>query len=202
VKALLLAIVCVSFAAGSAWGQAGYIGIFPDKIGSDCALRDSPIGLNLYFIVHVNTAGAAACRFSAPKPQCSTAMWLSDTGQFPVTIGNSQTGVSVGYGVCRSSPIHVLTINFFTIGTTPPCCYYWTCPDPLADSGEIEVVDCNQNLLTTTGGAGIINSTVNCPCNWCASMACVEEIYRTSSNCFGVPVESATWGRVKDAYSE
>ena len=200
-KALFLTIICLLLAAGSAWGQAGSIGIFPDNIGMSCALRDNAPGLTPYYIVHINTAGATACRFSAPKPECSTAMWLADTNMFAVTIGNSQTGVSVGYGTCRASPIHVLTINFFTMGTTPPCCYYWTCPDPLAASGQIEVVDCSQNLVYGVGGGGIINSNASCSCG-CASMACVEALYRASAKCWGVAVEDATWGRVKDAYSE
>jgi hypothetical protein len=90
---------------------------------------------------------------------------------------------------------------FYTMGTTPSCCEYWTCPDPLSSSGQIEVVDCAQNLLTATGGAGIINSNASCSCG-CASLACVEALYRASANCFEVPVEDATWGRVKDAFSE
>lgn len=201
-KALLLTFVCLLFAAGTVWGQAGIIGIYGDNAGTNCNLRDSAPGLTPYYIVHVQTTGATACQYSAPTPACLLATYLSDTNVFPVTVGNSQTGVSIGYGTCRIGAIHVQTISFFTQGLTPPCCKYWTCPDPSEGSGEIRVVDCAQNLLTASGTLGMINANATCPCSWCASMACIEALYRTSSTCFGVPIEDATWGRVKDAYSE
>jgi len=203
VKALLLAIVCVSFAAGSAWGQAGHIGIYRDTAGMSCNLDDKTPGLTPYYIVHAMTGGATACQYSAPKPACLQAMYLSDTNVFGVTVGSSQTGVSIGYGNCRIGSIHVQTMNFFTQGSTLPCCEYWTCPDPLAGSGEILVVDCNMNLISASGMRSIVNATFACNCDMmCLSMDCIEALYRTSSTCFGVPIEDATWGRVKDAYSE
>ena len=74
-------------------------------------------------------------------------LYLSDTAVFPVTIGSSQTGVAIGYGACLAAPIHILSINVFCQGLTPPCCYYSVLPDPQTLSGQIEVVDCANNLL-------------------------------------------------------
>jgi len=130
----------------------------------------------------VFTVGSTACQYSAPKPTCMTAMYLSDTNPFPVTVGNSQTGVSVGYGTCRVGPIHVQTISFFTSGTTPACCRYRVLPDPNLASGQVETVDCAFQPGIATGGQGFVNSNPTCNCN--------------------VPVEDTTWGGVKALYNE
>ncbi len=202
-KALLAAFLLVSFAAGTLHGQAGSIGIFADPQGLNCDLADTPpAGLKMYYVVHVYTTGATAAQFSAPKPHCMTGTWLSDTNVFPVVVGNTQTGISVGYGACKVSPIHVLTMNFFAMGTTPSCCLYWACPDPYNPSHQIEVSDCSFFVRYATGGVGVINATPVCSCSWCASPECVEALYRTSSNCWSVPVEEMTWGRIKTLYAE
>jgi len=185
-KALFLTIICLLLAAGSVWGQAGSIGIFPSAAANCCLLDDKTVGLTLYYVVHVYTPGATACQYWAPRPACFTGAWLSDTNMFPVTIGNSQTGVSVGYGSCRVGPIHVQTLNFFTMGTTPACCYYPVRPDPNEMSGHILVVDCNDHLIYGTGGTGIINGALQCSCGYLCP----------------VPVEETTWGEVKSLYSD
>ncbi len=183
-RALLLSLV-LAFGAGTAFAQAGSIGICADQRGTVCNLSDVP-GLTQYYVVHMNTQAATACQYSAPKPACFTGIYLSDTNPFPVTIGNSQIGVSIGYGVCKSSPIYVQAISYFTYGTTPPCCFYWVRPDPTASPPGIYVVDCAQpygNLLVATGGAGLINRGPTCCCG-CS------------------PTEDSTWGQVKALYGE
>lgn len=178
-KALLLSLVLV-FGASMAFAQAGSIGIFADNAGLGCNLADPGPALTPYYIVHVNTPGATASQYSAPKPTCFTAQWLSDTNAFPVTVGNSQIGVSVGYGSCKVSPILLQTLNYFTNGATPNCCYYPVLADPTATPPGIYVVDCQDQLLTATGGKGIIKSLQTCNCN--------------------VPAEETTWGQVKALY--
>jgi hypothetical protein len=144
-----------------------------------------PAGLKPIYIVVACWWGSAregttGVRFSAPKPACYDAIWLSDTNVFPIVIGNSQTGVSVSFGACLSYPIHVMTMNFSAQGTTRPCCYYWVRPDPAASSGRIEGSDCDAEVVYLTGGATIINRLPGgCP----------------------VPVEETTWGRVKSLYA-
>lgn len=180
-KKVVFLTVALVFAASMAFAQAGSIGIFGDPGGTDCNLNDTVAGLTPYYAVHVN-AVAVASQFSAPKPACMTATYLSDTAAFPVTIGNSQTGVAIGYGACQVSPTLVLTINYFTTGTTPACCYYPVYPDPAAESGQIEVVLCDNSLVFATGGVGIVNADGTCLCD--------------------VPARQSTWGKVKSLYSE
>ncbi|UCH84194.1 MAG: hypothetical protein JSW50_00455, partial [Candidatus Latescibacterota bacterium] len=107
------------------------------------------------------------------------------TGIWPINIGNSQTGVAIGYGTCLESPVHPLTINYFV--QSPPtesCCYYPVLPDPHVPSGEIEVVDCNNELVYAEGGVAVLYPTSNCLCEGGV-----------------VAVEESTWGRVKALYA-
>jgi len=181
-KALLLTAVMI-FGATAAFGQAGTVGLYSDPVGSDCHLPDLTAGLNPYFAVHTNTAGATAVQFSAPMPGCYTAgLWLSDTPVYGVTLGNSQIGVAIGYGICVPGPNHVLTINIFGQGLGGTCCAWSVVPDPNVPSGQIEVVDCAAQLLFGAGFTSYVNGNDTCPCT--------------------VATEESTWGQVKSIYSE
>ncbi len=177
---LTIAMLCV---ASLVFAQGGSIGVFGDPGGTDCNIIDAAPALLSVYVVHVNVPGATASQFAAPAPACmASASYLSDGSVFPVTIGNSQTGVAIGYGACYAGPVHILTINFFGSGLTTACCYYEVVPDPLVASGQIEVVDCVENLLFATGGIGIVNADGTCFCD--------------------VPTQDTTWGQVKSLYSE
>ena len=181
-KKMLFLTAVIMLCAGMAFAQPGFIGIFADPGGTSCNLVDLVPGLTPYYIVHVWTPGATASQFAAPMPPCMVgAIWLSDTPVYPVTIGNSQIGVAIGYGACIPGPNHILTINYFVNGLTPPCCYYYVVEDPNVPSGEIEIVDCTSTLwLQTARDAGIINSNPSCNCN--------------------IATDDATWGKVKALY--
>lgn len=154
-------------------------------------LHDAP-GVTQYHVVHVLTPGAISISFSAPLPACHTGDWISDTPMFPSTIGDSQHGVTVDYGTCLYSPIHVLTINLQTYGTTPECCCYPPAPHPETPSGEIEMVDCGYetNFVPHDHGSFINNS----PYVVCVGADGVCECERT------VPVDASTWGGIKALY--
>jgi len=182
-KVLMITLVMV-LSAGAASAQVGNIGLFADVNGTDCVIEDGA-GLITFYAVHVLAVCATACSYAAVVPACWTGgLWLSDTPQFGVTIGNSQTGVNVGYGSQLGSPINTLAINVFGAGTTATCCVMTVTPAPGTASGQIEVVDCNNDLfqIGTSNGSGIIsNVATNCPCN--------------------VATEESTWGAVKNIYS-
>jgi hypothetical protein len=158
----------------------GAIDLYGNNSGTAELVYDSTPGLVVIYVVHTfePLGGAAACQFSAPKPACFAGTYLSDTSVFPVTIGNSQSGVSVGYGSCRQYPIHVLTIAFFGLGTTS-CCYYPVLPDPNEPSGQVVAVDCGQQLVPVTAGATVVNFVYGC---------------------YSIPVEETSWGKVKSLY--
>jgi hypothetical protein len=178
-----LAAVCVLLllAVSTVFAQGGVIMVFSDMQGVNCDLFDRAPGLCAYYVVHVATAGATASQWAAPQPACFMATYLSDTPWWPVVIGNSQTGISIGYGACLASPIHILTINFFCQGLTDDCCLYDVVPDPAAPQGEILVVDCGGNLTYGHGGTSVINPNGSCCCNC-------------------TPAYQSTWGKVKSLY--
>jgi hypothetical protein len=158
---------------------AGMIGLYRDAAGTDCGLIDAAPGLLLVNVVHVNTNGATACQFAAPMPNCWTgATYLSDTATYPVTIGNSQTGMALGYGTCLTGTFYIHGINYFVSGLGQTCCYYPVIPDPNIPSGQIEVVDCGGNLILGGGGLAVINPDGTCLCGT-------------------IKTRSTTWGRLK-----
>lgn len=177
-KALLLT-VALMLCAGAAFAQYGTIGLYGDMGGTSCWLNDKVAGLTPYYVVHMNTVSAAAAEFAAPKPACLLATWLSDTNAFPVTIGNSQTGVSIGYGSCRAAPVLILTLNYFTAGTTPACCLYPVLPHPI--NGGPWMVDCTQTQYPVGTNIAVVNGNETCTCE-------------------SVPTEDTTWGGVKALY--
>lgn len=184
-RRVLLVVLSLMLSAAAAFGQGGSVGIFADQQGVGCALGDPVNTVASYHVVHVYASNVTAAQFSAPKPACFTGTYLSDTAIYPVTIGNSQVGISMGYGTCMSSPIHILTINYFTYGTTAPCCQYPVLPDPNASPyPNIWTVDCDFNLLAAGGRAGVINMTPDCMCVG------------------ATPVEDSTWGHVKALFGE
>ena len=181
---LLASLILLSAHTAGAQQAAGVISIYMDVQGSDCGLVAGGVPTNTWNLVHVLTTGATAIQFQATMPACATGiMFLSDQAQFPVTVGDSQTGVAIGYGVCLTGPIHVLSIVSFG-STANTCCNYPITGDPDTPSGTVEVVDCAGNLLTNVPSqAGMINSTAGCLCG-------------------NPPVEASTWGRVKSLYSD
>lgn len=185
-KKVLLLTVILMLSASMAFAQAGRLGIFANPSGAveSCAIADAAPGLLSIYVVHIGTAGATASQFLAPMPACMTSTYLSDTAVFPVTIGSSQDGVAIGYGACLGEPIHCLTINVFASGTTPACCVYEIGGDPNTASGLIEVVDCDENLITAIGQSGVINANASC--------ACVDI----------VPAQASSWGKIKSLFNE
>jgi hypothetical protein len=135
------------------------------------------------YVVHVNTPGATASQFAAPMPSCMDgATFLADSPVFGVNVGDSQTGIAIGYGACYASPIHLLTIKYYVAGTTQACCPYPVIPDPDVASGEIEVVNCATTLLYGTGLTSMVNPDTGC---WCGL----------------IKVEETTWGHIKSLYA-
>ena len=155
------------------------IGIFSDMGGTDCNAFDVGPAVMKFYVVQIRNPRSDAAWFSAPQPPCfSSAIHLNDTPVFPATTGNSQTGVEVQYGTCRTSEVHLLTIDYFVQGLTQACCYYPVAPHP--DYGDILVKNCSAELIVGTGGEAIINPMAQCSCN--------------------TPVEETTWGRIKAMY--
>jgi hypothetical protein len=160
----IAALVLTHLTAQQAAAQAGAICLFADPTGTDCTITDESAGTLTIYVVHTLTTGAMGSQFSAPKPSCMAGVtWISDEAMFPVTLGNSQTGVSIGYGTCHSGPVHVLSMTYMTSGTTETHCLYRVRPHP-ADS-FVQMVDCSENLLEADAGRVYLNSDLGCICS-------------------------------------
>jgi len=154
------------------------LGVYGTPDGSEPVQDDEPFMLLSIYVVHSSATDVAGAEFAAPLPPCADGMiYLFDEPVWPATVGNSQTGVSVTYGGCLSSPVHVLTIKVIGRATTPECCYYPILPHPT--SGQVRAMDCNGNWQIEATPPTFING---CPW-WC-----------------GTPVEQSTWHKIKSLY--
>ena len=165
-------------------GVGGSIGVYADPIGLNPCVEDIT-GIVTLHVVHTNTVGAKASQFSAPIPICWTgAVWLSDTPNYDIWVGNSQNGIAIAYGGCVPTPNHILTISVLALGlTSVDCCAYTVLPDPNAASGQIDVVNCADELVFGNGFTSFVSVP---PCNCAPS----------------VRTEHTTWGAIKSIYSE
>ncbi|UCG51329.1 MAG: BACON domain-containing protein [Candidatus Latescibacterota bacterium] len=161
-KRILIAACLVLLSVNLAIAQTGTICLFADPSGLDCTINDLGPGLITVYVVHMDAVDVRAVRFSAPVPACMNAVYLGDMFPWPIAIGNSQTGVEVGFPECLSSPIHILTINIFGQGLSIPDCPYEVLPDP--EIGYIQVTDCNEIPLAGQGGTTFVNSSLPCVC--------------------------------------
>ncbi len=182
-------MACLLFAASAAANPVGTSSgftVYADPSGTGGDIIDTG-GLIALYVIHVGRDPAMASQFIAPRPACLDATYIGDAHQFAVTIGDSQTGISIAYGQCLDPPIHILTIHYFGSGNTGSCCYYSLDCDPrdlAAVPGKISVVDCSTSEPTrfyVEAGYSWIN-------------------YSWATGCL-VPVENTTWGRIKSQYS-
>ena len=189
VKTMLLLGIGMLFATGQALSQVGTLGLYTDPAGTDCRLTDTSAGALRVYVVHDATQGASGVSFSAPTPACMIgATWVGDDRPYPVTLGSSQGGVSIGYGRCETGPTHVFTVIYFTAGTSSNCCLYPVLDNPIFPSGRIEVTNCDtRDLHIVYGTIGVV-STVNGD----ATCACI--VRSTASR------HESSWGRVKTLY--
>ena len=179
-KVLSLAFGLV-LCASLAFAQVGSIGLFADTGGTVCNIVEGPVGVpTTIFAVHVLTGGAIASEWAAPVPACYGGTYMNDTAVFGVTIGNSQTGVEIGYGMCLVGPIHVLTLNLQNQANTPACCLWRVVPHPV---NGLNMVTCPPQSLRmpATGGAAIFNPDSSCQCD--------------------VATRESTWGAIKNMYN-
>ena len=163
-KTVVASMLCVAFFAVSTYAQKPVVGLYADALGSNCNITVATPGVVKFYVVVTGTNPVTAVDFAAPKPACLTGSFLYDEQPFPVTFGNSQTAVTVGFPGCLLGPLHVLTIDYIVEGPSPLCCYYDVEPDPYQPSGQVELVDCGYNLVYADGLTSTINGNETCPC--------------------------------------
>ena len=74
-----LIIVSCIVTAGIVCAQPHQIGIFSDTRGCPCEITDYAPGIITMSVLHLESPGAKGVQFSASKPYCFNAIWLTDT---------------------------------------------------------------------------------------------------------------------------
>ena len=182
-RLLILLTVAMLVCASMASAQGGSIGLFGDRGGTICNILDVTPGLCNVFVVHTNAQSVTASEWALTDPACILASFLADSSPFGVYVGVSPflpLGKSVGYGICTGGlPILVATLSYFCSGTTTACCFQEVVPHGI--TGNLEVVDCDSNLVPAAGGGARWNADSGCMCN--------------------VLVRESTWGGVKEMFA-
>lgn len=182
-KEFAFAFVLIAVCSGMAFAQGGTLGLFADTGAGSCSFTDRDPGLVQLHVVHLFMVDAGACAFKVAVPACATGLtWIGDTSDF-FKIGFSPTGITVAYGDCKSSPIHVIAINYWGLGQAQECCWFTLEPDPRQPEGKVIVQTCGRlpETFVPTITPAVLNGNALCPC-------------------MSVPVEKTTWGRVKELH--
>jgi hypothetical protein len=192
---LLVGLWLLSAAIPTA-AQYNLIAAFSDTTHTNCGVtyscfgegENEDCGYILFWVFHYSTAGAQASRFKAPYQSCFTEHgWVGDYRPFPGAIGNTQVGITIPYGSCRSGWTHILTVWYYSgshIGAGP-CCEYPISPHPEASTGQVEVLDCTGTWISADNAAAFVNPGPSCPC----------------SIPTGIANGVTTWGAVKALYN-
>jgi hypothetical protein len=160
----------------------GAIAVFSNAGGTSCNFTDTG-GLVQVHMLHIHHGGAAAAQFKLDVSSVGWT-WLGDVWSYATVIGQSNTGVAIGYGGCQAAPTYLGVANFF--GTAAPACkVLYIEPDPAVPSGEIEVVGCSQNKMYAQGYYGVVNPNSYCSCDGSGGTT---------------PVQETTWGKIKAMY--
>jgi hypothetical protein len=90
-----------------------------------------------------------------------TFWWIGESSPMPIFVGDSQSGIGIGYGACLlPDPGLILEIQYFGIGTSEPCSSLRVVPHPDATSGEIEGALCAAGPVSAVGKEILVNCPV------------------------------------------
>jgi hypothetical protein len=179
-RIVLVSVVLLAFAS-AAFAQ-GVVMLYADNTFTQCDASPAP-GLFTAYVVHEVTLGAKAVQYQVIEDTGGLLVYVADQNQFPLVIGNSQTGVAVSYGGCFNNQIHVQNVLYSLVGTPAVCTGLTVVNDPLAPTGEIEATDCNDVKTFPNGSFLSFSDDGSCPCGELQT-----------------PVEETNWGRVKALY--
>jgi hypothetical protein len=171
----------------------GNVGLFVNNLAVNCAVLQGASTTTIA-VVHKNHSGTTAVAFSAPLPTCaqSSLVWVADQNPsgFVIipndTLGSQGGGISVGYGICRTDNVHVISILLNRTALLPSCCLY-TVKANLVLAPTVISTDCtpgNPQTESANGTSANVRPTgaavTLCPCN--------------------IPNEASTWGVIKELF--
>jgi hypothetical protein len=153
--------LCLGFTQPVA-GQQPVVRIGSDPAGMDPDhINDSVVGPIWVYVLVYHSDPIAAVSFSAPIPDCFPgATYIADEIPFPHITGNSQTGITIGFGQCidpqPGSYTVAMRIMLMVSSPVTSCCWYPPLPNPETGAGVIEVFDCSDNPVVAGGASGLV----------------------------------------------
>ena len=189
-RIMLIAIGSISLCAGSVFSSSGFINLHSDPVGIRCYISDTTPGYFKVYVFHEWTTGATASRFKLVSSAGFTATYIGETIYwFFNSLGNTQEGIVIAYGICLVGQFLIATITYYGYGTSEPCSYLEVVPHPDAETGKIEMVDCTMPiplLHEIWSQGGVVINWPGDPCyRWCV-----------------LPIEDTSWGRIKALYQQ
>jgi hypothetical protein len=202
---------CGSLVVACVLGLAALAGIFPigvdsaradtilvsaNPFGGDCEMNNtSGPGLRTVYVYHQH-AGSLGTRLRVALDVGVTMNYISETHPFPMTVGNTQDGLSVCYGSCLppdGGPVAVITYMY--LGQTFSCPSLRVVPHP--DAETVEVITCDGKAESPSlEDLPIPPPNGSCGCGDRYQLVGVPHIF----DCAPLPVESKTWGAIKALY--
>jgi hypothetical protein len=169
---LTVAVLCIASMA-MAQANVGSLGVYSDQAGTSCDITDLNLEVVTAYILHVNADEANTSQFKLQQDTANINMTFLGGQVNPsyLSLGTLENGILITYGGCRTSfefPLTLVTLTWFGTGTTTSCAKVSIVGDPLAASGEVEVVDCSSNkiVLGPVAGSAMVHSTPGaCNCD-------------------------------------
>lgn len=165
-KSIALSISAITLLAWIAEPSAnpGSIGLYTDASGTTCSFSGDAVGaVTAYVVFRPDLNGVTAAQFSAPIPNCLAATFVNDTAPPGIlTIGSSQTGISVALPGCYTQPVNILRINLYRTGGTTLCCEFPVLPDP--SLGHLSATGCQYQDVAVTSVTSRFNADASCGC--------------------------------------
>ncbi len=131
---------------------AGSIGVYADYAGTVSNIVNTGNIVSVY-VVHKVEVGTTASAFMVDAPDGWTL--VGTIAQFPVVIGNPDTGIDIAYGECMTGSIHLLTLNYQSPGGGTTGNFEIVAPSRRT---SIQVVDCNSTMLVS--GVGLVSDVL------------------------------------------
>ena len=161
-RTIIIALLSAAFWVSLAQSQTGYIGLYSDVAYTDPTVTDVP-GVTAIYAVLKDVTEASAVRFRVYQSTGCTMTSVGSSSPFTTVIGNPRDGIQIAFGACMSSDVLLLTMNYFSQGTSEDCSFLEVVTDPDASTGQIEGVDCSSSTFSLAGSRLYVNPTGNCP---------------------------------------
>lgn len=177
---IAVAILCVGVVA--AFAQTPNIAVYFDEnfktMSADCP--SAPAGTvfdQVYIVMKHFNAFVTAVEFRVDYP--SELLWIGDTAETPLVIGNSADGCAVAYAPAENAynPLLICTATVI-----------WNCDGCQSANSAVRV-----RPYPSSGQVRAVRFPDN---------AVIEVIGMKSMVCSALPTDETNWGRIKSLYSE